>query len=279
MIELIHDAAGLRARLAKEPSIAFVPTMGNLHQGHVSLARQAREHGDCVVASIFVNPIQFGPGEDFETYPRTLEADCAKLEGLADVVFAPSVAEMYPVPQEIFVEPPPVAKELCGAFRPGHFRGVATVVLKLFNLVRPQAAVFGKKDYQQLFIIKEMVRQLNLPIAIVPGETLRAEDGLALSSRNGYLSPAERTEAVRLSRNLRYIRESIESGGRDFPAMEAEARRDMESAGWRVDYVSVRSADTLLPPLPGETRLVALAAAHLGVTRLIDNSEICTEPD
>lgn len=277
MTELIHDAAGLRARLAKEASVAFVPTMGNLHDGHVSLVRQAREHGRCVVASIFVNPIQFGPGEDFDTYPRTLEADCARLEGLADVVFAPSVTEMYPVPQEIFVEPPPVAQELCGAFRPGHFRGVATVVLKLFNLVRPQAAVFGQKDYQQLFIIREMVRQLNLPITIVAGETARAEDGLALSSRNGYLSTAERTEAVRLSRNLRHIRESIEGGGRDFAALEAEARRDLEAAGWRVDYVSVRSAATLLPPQGGEKRLVALAAAYLGTTRLIDNIEICTE--
>lgn len=278
MIELIHDVAALRARLAKESAVAFVPTMGNLHEGHVALVRQAREHGSCVVASIFVNPIQFGPGEDFDKYPRTLEADCAKLEGLADIVFAPSVDEMYPVPQEIFVEPPPVAKELCGAFRPTHFRGVATVVLKLFNLVQPQAAVFGKKDYQQLFIIKEMVRQLNLPITIVPGETTRAENGLALSSRNGYLSAAERAEAVRLSRNLKFIRESIEGGTRDFAALESEAKRDLETAGWKVDYVSVRSADTLLPPKGAERKLVALAAAYLGATRLIDNVEICTDP-
>lgn len=278
MIELIHDVAALRARLTKESAVAFVPTMGNLHEGHVALVRQAREHGSCVVASIFVNPIQFGPGEDFDKYPRTLEADCAKLEGLTDIVFAPSVDEMYPVPQEIFVEPPPVAKELCGAFRPGHFRGVTTVVLKLFNLVQPQAAVFGKKDYQQLFIIKEMVRQLNLPITIVPGETTRAENGLALSSRNGYLSAAERAEAVRLNRNLKFIRESIEGGTRDFAALESEVKRDLETAGWKVDYVSVRSADTLLPPKGAERKLVALAAAYLGATRLIDNVEICTDP-
>ncbi len=279
MTELIHDAAGLRARLANESSVAFVPTMGNLHEGHVSLVRQAREHGRCVAASIFVNPIQFGPGEDFDTYPRTLEADCARLEGLADVVFAPPVAEMYPVPQEIFVEPPPVAQQLCGAFRPGHFRGVATVVLKLFNLVRPQAAVFGQKDYQQLFIIREMVRQLNLPITIVAGETARAEDGLALSSRNGYLTPEERAEAVRLNRNLRYTREAVEGGSRDFAALEQAARQDLEGSGWRVDYFTVRSADTLLPPVAGETRLVALAAAWLGKTRLIDNLEFRTTPD
>jgi pantoate--beta-alanine ligase len=273
MTELIHDAAALRARLAKESAIAFVPTMGNLHEGHVSLVRQAREHGRCVVASIFVNPLQFGPNEDFDQYPRTLDADCAKLEGLTDVVFAPSVAEMYPVPQQIFVEPPPVAAELCGAFRPGHFRGVTTVVLKLFNLVQPQAAVFGKKDYQQFFILKEMARQLNLPIDLIGAETRRAEDGLALSSRNGYLSADERIEATRLYRTLSRLREAIQDGEGDFSRLEASARSELEGAGWRVDYVSVRSADTLLAPLPGETRLVALAAAWLGRTRLIDNIE------
>lgn len=277
MTELIHAAAGLRQRLAAEPSVVFVPTMGNLHEGHVSLARLARQHGRCVVASVFVNPIQFGPNEDFDKYPRTLAADCQKLEGIADVVFAPSVDEMYPVPQSVFVEPPPVANELCGAFRPGHFRGVTTVVLKLFNLVRPQAAVFGKKDYQQLFILKEMVRQLNLPIAMIAAETARAGDGLALSSRNGYLSAAERAEAVRLSRNLFRLRQSMEDGRRDIAALEAEARADLEAAGWRVDYLTLRSAATLLPPAAGETRLTALAAAWLGKTRLIDNVEICLE--
>ncbi|PIX04161.1 MAG: pantoate--beta-alanine ligase, partial [Gallionellales bacterium CG_4_8_14_3_um_filter_54_18] len=185
-MRLIQDSAKLRVRLAGETAIAFVPTMGNLHEGHLNLMRQARSHGDCVVASIFVNPLQFGPNEDFDQYPRTLEADCAKLQGLVDVVFAPSVNEMYPLPQTVFVEPPPIANELCGAARPGHFRGMATVVLKLLNIVQPKTALFGKKDYQQLHIIRQMAAQLNLPIHIVGGETVRAADGLALSSRNQY---------------------------------------------------------------------------------------------
>ena len=171
-MQLVHSVSELRARLAGEQSVAFVPTMGNLHEGHIELVRIAREHGSCVVVSIFVNPIQFGPNEDFDKYPRTLEADCAKLQGLADVVFAPSVEEMYPEKQTIFVEPPPIARELCGEFRPGHFQGVATVVLKLFNLVQPQVAIFGKKDYQQLAVIRQMVTQFNLPIEIVGAETI-----------------------------------------------------------------------------------------------------------
>ncbi len=278
-MQIISTIQQLRDRLKSEPSVAFVPTMGNLHEGHVALARQAREHGRCVVASIFVNPIQFGPGEDFDKYPRTLEADCAKLEDLADVVFAPTVDELYPEPQQVFVEPPPVAGELCGAFRPGHFRGVATVVLKLFNIVQPQAAVFGKKDYQQLHVIRAMVRQLNLPVEIVAGETLRAGDGLALSSRNGYLSAEERTEAVRLYRNLVQIRQSMLAGNLDFPALERAAAADLEAHGWRVDYVSVRAAASLAPAQAGETDLVVLAAAWLGKTRLIDNLEICLNAD
>jgi pantoate--beta-alanine ligase len=274
-MDIIHDIATLRSRLKAEASIAFVPTMGNLHEGHLALARQARPHGQCVVVSIFVNPIQFGPGEDFDKYPRTLEADCAKLEGLADVVFAPTVAEMYPVAQEIFVKPPAVAGELCGAYRPGHFRGVATVVLKLFNIVQPDAAVFGKKDYQQLHVIRAMVQQLNLPVEIVGAETERAADGLALSSRNGYLNPAERTEAVRLSQNLARMQQSIVSGNNDFAALEQAARADLEVHGWRVDYISVRNATTLAPAVAEDADLVALAAAWLGSTRLIDNVEIC----
>ena len=273
-MQIITTIQQLRDRLKAEPSVAFVPTMGNLHEGHVSLARQACQHGKCVVVSIFVNPIQFGPGEDFERYPRTLEADCARLEGLADVVFAPGVAEMYPVPQQVFVEPPAVANELCGVFRPGHFRGVATVVLKLFNMVQPHAALFGKKDYQQLHVIRALAQQLNLPLEIVAAETERAADGLALSSRNGYLSPAERSEAVRLYRNLARIRQSILSGETDFPALASAAQAELEAHGWRVDYVSVRQADTLAAAVPGDRRLVALAAAWLGNTRLIDNVEI-----
>jgi len=274
-MQIISTTQGLRDRLKSEPSVAFVPTMGNLHEGHVSLARQARAHGRCVVASIFVNPIQFGPGEDFDQYPRTLEADCAKLEGLADVVFAPAAEEVYPEPQQVFVEPPPVAGELCGAFRPGHFRGVATVVLKLLNIVQPQAAVFGKKDYQQLHVIRAMARQFNLPVEIVAGETLRAGDGLALSSRNGYLSAEERAEAVRLYRNLVRVKESIAAGSGDYPALERVAAADLEAYGWRVDYVSVRAAGSLLPATADDADLVVLAAAWLGRTRLIDNIEVC----
>ncbi|MDP3481988.1 MAG: pantoate--beta-alanine ligase [Sulfuricella sp.] len=278
-MQIISTIQQLRDRLKAEPSVAFVPTMGNLHQGHLALVRQAREHGRCVVVSIFVNPLQFGPNEDFAKYPCTFEQDCAKLEGLAEVVFAPTVEALYPEPQQVFVEPPPVASELCGAFRPGHFRGVATVVLKLFNIVRPQVAVFGKKDYQQMQVIRTMVRQLNLPLEIVAGETLRAEDGLALSSRNGYLSAAERAEAVRLYRNLVQISESIVAGGRDVAALERAAVADLENHGWRVDYVSVRNAATLLPAAPGVAGLVVLAAAWLGKTRLIDNVEVCFSAD
>ncbi len=195
-MQVIQTITELRKRLADERAIAFVPTMGNLHEGHLDLVRLAREHGNCIVVSIFVNPLQFGPSEDFDRYPRTLEADCAQLQGLADVVFTPAVDEMYPAQQTVFVEPPPVADELCGAARPGHFRGMATVVLKLLNIVQPQVALFGKKDYQQLHIIRQMVAQLGLPVAIVGGETVRAADGLALSSRNQYLSDSERGEAV-----------------------------------------------------------------------------------
>ncbi|MDD5242017.1 MAG: pantoate--beta-alanine ligase [Sulfuricella sp.] len=274
-MQIISTTPELRDRLKSEPSVAFVPTMGNLHEGHVALVRQAREHGRCVVASIFVNPIQFGPSEDFNQYPRTLEADCAKLEGLADVVFAPMVDELYPESQQVFVEPPPVAAELCGAFRPGHFRGVATVVLKLFNIVQPQAAVFGKKDYQQLHVIRAMARQLNLPVEIVAGETLRAADGLALSSRNGYLSGEERAEAIRLYRNLVRMKESIVAGGGDYAALEHAAAADLEAHGWRVDYVSVRAVESLLPAKAGDAGLVVLAAGWLGHTRLIDNVEVC----
>jgi pantoate--beta-alanine ligase len=276
---IISAIQELRDRLESEPSVAFVPTMGNLHQGHLALVQQAREHGRCVVVSIFVNPLQFGPNEDYAKYPRTFEQDCEKLAGLADVVFAPTVADLYPEPQQVFIEPPPVANELCGAFRPSHFRGVATVVLKLFNIVQPQAAVFGKKDCQQLYVIRAMVRQLNLPVEIVAGETLRAGDNLALSSRNAYLSEEDRTEAVRLYRNLTLIRESIAGGNRDFPALERAAIADLEAHGWRVDYVSLRAAASLEPAKVGEMNLVVLAAAWLGKTRLIDNLEICLNAD
>lgn len=274
-MRLIHAVAELRTRLTDEKAVAFVPTMGNLHEGHLELVRIAREHGSCVVVSIFVNPLQFGPNEDFDKYPRTLEADCAKLKDMADVVFAPSVEEMYPETQTIFVEPPPIASELCGAFRPGHFRGMATVVLKLFNLVQPQVAIFGKKDYQQLAIIRQMVTQFNLPITIVGAETSRAPDGLALSSRNQYLSAEERTKAVFLSQMLKWMEETLKNGVAEHAKVEQEASAALAKQGWQVEYVSVRNQADLGAPGKGERRLVILAAARLGKTRLIDNIEVC----
>jgi pantoate--beta-alanine ligase len=274
-MQTIKTVDELRARLAHEEAVAFVPTMGNLHEGHIELVRIARERGTCVVVSIFVNPLQFGPNEDFDKYPRTLEADCAKLQGLADVVFSPSVDEMYPEKQTIYVEPPPIAKELCGEFRPGHFMGMATVVLKLFNLVQPQVAVFGKKDYQQLAIIRQMVTQFNLPIAIVGAETLRAADGLALSSRNQYLSADERTEAAFLSQILRGVGVSLKSGAVEYAVLEREASEVLAKRGWQAEYIAVRRQADLGVPAQGERKLVVLAAARLGKTRLIDNFEVC----
>ena len=278
-MQIISTIAELHSHLANERAIAFVPTMGNLHEGHLNLMRLAREHGNCVVASIFVNPLQFGPNEDFDKYPRTLEADCAQLQGLADVVFAPSVNEMYPAQQTVFVEPPPIADELEGASRPGHFRGMATVVLKLLNIVQPQVAVFGKKDFQQLHIIRHMVAQLNLPVRIVGCETVRAADGLALSSRNQYLSAAERAEAPFLYQTLQGIRQTILQGERDFEQLQKQAVESFEAKGWRVDYVAVRNQSDLLPAKSGQRDLagcdlVILAAARLGDTRLLDNIEV-----
>ncbi|WP_435626235.1 pantoate--beta-alanine ligase [Candidatus Ferrigenium straubiae] len=273
-MQVIQTIAELRARLATERAVAFVPTMGNLHEGHLNLVKLARGHGSCVVASIFVNPLQFGPSEDFDRYPRTLEADCAKLQGLVDVVFAPAVNEMYPVQQTVFVEPPPVANELCGASRPGHFRGMATVVLKLLDIVQPQVALFGKKDYQQLHIIRQMVAQFNLPVRIVGGETVRAADGLALSSRNQYLSEAERGEAVFLHRTLQGIKQAILEGGRDFERLQEKAVETLAARGWLVDYVAVRNQSDLRPAGRSQRDLVILAAAKLGNTRLLDNVEV-----
>ncbi|MDO8926039.1 MAG: pantoate--beta-alanine ligase [Sideroxyarcus sp.] len=274
-MQLIHSVPELRARLANEKAVAFVPTMGNLHEGHIELVRIARQQGSCVVVSVFVNPLQFGPNEDFDKYPRTLDADCEKLRGLADVVFAPAVADMYPEQQTLFVEPPPIASELCGEFRPGHFRGMATVVLKLFNLAQPQVAIFGKKDYQQLAIIRQMVTQFNLPITIVGAETSRAADGLALSSRNQYLSLQERTEAAFLSQTLRGMGEALKKGAGDYLALEREAGAALAKRGWGVEYVSVRKQSDLGVPTKGDRKLVIVAAARLGKTRLIDNLDVC----
>ncbi len=273
-MQVISTIVELRARLSKESSIAFVPTMGNLHEGHLNLMRLAREHGRCVVASIFVNPLQFGPNEDFEQYPRTLEADCEKLKGLVDVVFAPSVNEMYPVQQSVYLEPPPIANELCGATRPGHFRGMATVVLKLLNIVQPQTALFGKKDYQQLQIIHQLVAQLNLPVQIIGGETVRAEDGLALSSRNQYLTESERAEAPFLRQVLQGMRATILQGERDFERLQQQATQALTVHGWLVDYVSVRNRLDLLPANDIQCDWVILTAARLGKTRLLDNIEV-----
>ncbi len=271
-MQIITSVAELRARLIDEREIAFVPTMGNLHEGHLSLMREARKYGQCVVASIFVNPLQFGPGEDFDQYPRTLDADCEKLGGLVDVVFAPMASEMYPVRQTIFVELPEIASELCGAARPGHFRGMATVVLKLLNIVQPHVALFGKKDYQQLSIIRQLVTQLNLPIKIIGGETVRATDGLALSSRNQYLTDAERVEAVFLYQTLQSLRQAVLQGERDFDRLQYQAEQRLAGRGWLVDYVAIRNQSDLLPA--SGDHLVILAAAKLGKTRLLDNLEI-----
>lgn len=272
----IHSRiADLRAALQGRGRVVFVPTMGNLHAGHISLMEQARAHGDTVVASIFVNRLQFGPNEDFDKYPRTFQADCDKLAAAGvDVLFAPTEADLYPEPQEYVVEPPAIQNILDGEFRPGHFRGVATVVLKLFNIVQPQTALFGKKDYQQLMVIRNMTRQLALPIAIVGGETVRAEDGLALSSRNGYLSAAERAEAPRLYRLLNEIRAAIQAGESDTAKLEQAALAQLAAAGWKSDYVAVRQQSDLSLPKGLDAPLVVLAASRLGATRLIDNIEI-----
>lgn len=274
-MDFIHTVPELRTRLKGEPSIVLVPTMGNLHDGHLALVDEARRHGKCVVASIFVNRLQFEPGGDFERYPRTLERDCRMLEDAGcHVAFAPDEKEMYPVPQEIHVTPPKSAAQLCGDFRPGHFQGVVTIVSKLFNIVAPHTAIFGKKDYQQLHVIRQLVRQLNFAIEIVGVETVREKDGLAMSSRNGYLSREERLEAVRLCHSLRRIKEQVEGGSRRFHRLEEMAAADLTMAGWRVDYVALRNRTDLAAPKPANTELVVLGAAWLGKTRLIDNLEI-----
>ena len=273
----IHETiAGLRAARRRSGRVALVPTMGNLHAGHIALMTQARDHADQVVATIFVNRLQFRPGEDFEKYPRTFEADCRKLEAAGvDHLFAPTEAEMYPQPQTYQIEPPPEqAGILDGEFRPGHFRGVATVVMKLFQIVQPEVALFGKKDYQQLMVIRNMVREFNLPIEIVGGETVRAPDGLALSSRNGYLSAAERAEAPRLFRVLTRVVDSVRAGATDLPALEREAIAELRSSGWVPDYVALRKKLDLQCASAHDSGLVVLAAARLGSTRLIDNLEV-----
>jgi len=273
-MEIFKTVKDLRERLKRESQVACVPTMGNIHDGHLSLVRIAREHAPVTVTTIFVNRLQFGQGEDFEKYPRTFEDDCAKLEAEGNtIVFAPDEKQMYPEPQVFYVDLPKIANKLEGRFRPGHFRGMATVVLKLFNTVQPQIAVFGKKDYQQLAIVRHMVDQFALPITIIPAETVRAEDGLALSSRNRFLSPAERIEAIRLRQAIMQVKEAVESGDRNFIAMEYAAGALLARHDWKVDYVVVRTRRGLRPE-PQDKELVVLGAAKLGTTRLIDNQEI-----
>ena len=264
-MQVISYIAALRRAVAELGPVAFVPTMGNLHEGHLSLVRQARKHASAVAVSIFVNRLQFQPGEDFERYPRTFETDKQMLEGeRVEILFAPDERVLYPSPQAYFVRPPPIAAELEGKFRPGFFDGVATVVLKLFNCVQPTTAVFGKKDYQQFLILRGMVRQLDLPIDIVAGETVRETDGLAMSSRNSYLSVAERAEAPRLYRVLQKVAAGL---------APADAMRELAHAAWQPDYIEIRSRDDLAPARPEDKQRVVLGAARLGATRLIDNVE------
>ena len=273
-IDDIRDAVkGLR-RSGKK--VGFVPTMGNLHEGHLSLVRKAKQVADAAVVSIFVNPLQFGENEDFDAYPRTLEADCDKLTGVdAELVFAPSVNEVYPRGQEnlnIVQVPDALSTLLCGEFRPGHFDGVATVVTKLFGMVTPDVAFFGEKDFQQLVVIKRMTEDLSLPVEVIGQPTVREQDGLAMSSRNGYLSEQERETAPFLFQTLQETMSQITVGGKtDFRALVADAELTLREHGFRPQYYRICRQDDLLPAVPGDKRLVILVAAHLGQTRLIDN--------
>ena len=294
-MQTVHTIAALRAALHGTTATAFVPTMGNLHAGHLALVRHARAAGAAhfahwaqgaqgaqragalVVASIFVNRLQFAPHEDFDSYPRTFERDSAQLQDAGcDLLFAPDEAELYPESQTLTVHPPAALADILeGAFRPGFFVGVCTVVAKLLHCVQPQVAVFGKKDYQQWKVIQHMVRQLAMPVQVLAGETQRAADGLALSSRNGYLSAAERAEAPALARTLRELAAAVQSGASDPGALEAQAMASLRERGWAPDYVTLRRQADLLPPQPGDhAPLVVLGAARLGRTRLIDNLEL-----
>jgi pantoate--beta-alanine ligase len=283
-MKIISDINELRDHLRGQNRTSFVPTMGNLHEGHLSLMRLARQHGDPVVASIFVNRLQFGPNEDFDSYPRTMQADIDKLEqeGVY-ILFAPTEKDLYPQPQEYRVDPPQQLGDILeGEFRPGFFKGVCTVVLKLFSCVQPRVAVFGKKDYQQLMIVRQMASQFALPVEIVPAETIRAEDGLALSSRNIYLSSEERAEAPALQRQLSVMREQVlglkEKTVSALMDIEAKAVMQMQTRGWKPDYIAIRQQRDLATPtqanLDSGQALVIVTAAKLGKTRLIDNLEI-----
>lgn len=252
--------------------------MGNLHEGHLSLIRIAKKHADFVVVSIFVNPLQFLPSEDFNHYPRSLKADCDLLNSLdVDLVFAPNNKILFPVPQEILVLLPPIADMYEGEFRPGFFTGVATVVLKLINIIQPDIAVFGKKDYQQLHIMRLMMQQFNFPIKILDGEIIRATDGLALSSRNQYLDNTQRLEACNLYQTLKNIVNEVKNGQSDFSRLEKKAIKTLTEKEWKVDYISIVDQETLLPAQINNRKRVVLAAARIGKTRLIDNIEFINE--
>jgi pantoate--beta-alanine ligase len=283
-MKIISDIQELRDHLRGQNRASFVPTMGNLHEGHLSLMRLARQHGDPVVASIFVNRLQFGPNEDFDSYPRTMQDDIEKLEreGVY-ILFAPTERDLYPQPQEYRVDPPHQLGDILeGEFRPGFFKGVCTVVLKLFSCVQPKVAIFGKKDYQQLMIIRQMAKQFALPVDIIPGETIRADDGLALSSRNGYLTSAERVEAPELQKALQVVRSQVlDLGSRNMQALaqiEKLAEAKLTERGWQPDYIAIRQQSDLAPATEASLQagepLVILTAAKLGKTRLIDNLEI-----
>ncbi len=280
-MKVIHDITALRQwRRQLTGPLGFVPTMGNLHAGHLSLVRLAQQHAQHVAVSIFVNPLQFGAGEDFDRYPRTLAADIEQLESVGTgLLFAPDAATLFPIPQTCHIELPPLAQDLCGRSRPGHFRGVATIVMKLLQLLQPDIACFGKKDYQQLTLIRLMAEAFNVPIEILGGETLRADDGLALSSRNQYLSAGQREQAAQLYATLTSVAAQVQRHGlHDLTRLENEAEAALATAGWQPDYIRVR--DRRLDPPQAATRdLVVLGAARLGETRLIDNLEfIVTTP-
>jgi pantoate--beta-alanine ligase len=281
-MHIVHTIAELRAHLAGFKRPAFVPTMGNLHDGHIALVRQAKPLGDVTVSSIFVNRLQFAPNEDFESYPRTLDADAERLEAAGcNLLFAPREKELYPEPQTYKVHPATDLSDILeGHFRPGFFIGVSTVVLKLFSCVFAGmpggVAAFGKKDYQQVLVVRRMIAQFALPIEVLAGETQRADDGLALSSRNSYLSQAEREEAAELSIALRVLSEAVRTSiSPDLAALEAQAMQTLARRGWKPDYLTVRRRTDLLPPQAPMTKqpLVVLGAAKLGNTRLIDNLE------
>jgi pantoate--beta-alanine ligase len=274
-MQLVKSIADLRRALHDHPRVTLVPTMGNLHAGHVSLVRIARDRGHPVVTSIFVNPLQFAPHEDFSTYPRTLDRDCTMLAGAGcDVVFAPTEAEMYPENQVLAVRPPAdLADILEGAARPGFFTGVCTVVLRLLNIVRPAAAVFGKKDYQQLLVVRRTLQQHAMPIDIIAGDIVRDHTGLALSSRNAYLTIHERPQAPYLNEVLHRVVAAVRGGDRNWHRLERTAVVSLTARGWHPDYIAIRRQTDLGEPTPSNSLLV-LGAARLGHTRLIDNMEI-----